>query len=296
MERHSMRLSHVVLSALAVAPCALASPAHAQPEPTPAAPSEGDAAPRRVAIIPQLAVNVDDRRVDALTEELAETLHQRLVVDAIGGSDVARRLPSDGLPDDCLAQPACVADLGSRLDADELIFVVLVQVGQDIQVDATWIDVASGRSVSRPRLVLDAEARAGTVFGDAATRLLPDAEVRSRTVVVSMPTGPARRMTLPAWITAGASVALIGTSVGFALSTRSSYNRCERSDRCDSDELDTIETRALTADVAAGLAVGAAIATGVLWYFSGGDEPEATRGLGVEAAPGSASLIYGGRF
>jgi len=247
-------------------------------------------------VIPQLAVNVDDRRVAALTEELAETLHQRLVVDAIGGADVARRLPSDGLPDDCLVQRACVTDLGTRLDADELLFVVLVQVGQDIQVDATWIDVASGRSVSRPRLVLDAEARAGTVFGEAATRLLPDAEERSRTVVVTAPAPtPPRRMTVPAWITAGAGVVFATTGVGLGLSARSTYNRCKKSDMCSASELDGLETRALAADISVGLAVGAGIATGVLWWLSNRSGTEGAH-AGVGVGPGTATLIYGGSF
>jgi hypothetical protein len=247
--------------------------------------------PPRVAIIPQLAVNVDERRVQAIGEELAATLHQRLVVDAIGGIDVARRLPADGLPDDCLVQPACITDLGVRLDAEQLIFMVLVQVGQDIQVDATWVDVATGRSASRPRLVLAAEARAGTVFGDAATRLLPDAEVRSRTVVVQTGRGP-RHMTTPAWITGGVGAALLVTGVGFGISARSTYGSCEDSGTCSDDELDGLERRALLADIGVGLAVGAGVATGILWWLSGDGENT----LGVTAGPGEAGVSWGARF
>ena len=279
MGRDSMRLPFAIVSVVTTL-CLSAHVARAE-------------SPRRVAIIPQLAVNVDDRRVVALTEELAETLHQRLVVDAIGGVDVSRRLPTEGLPDDCLVQKACVDDLGVRLDADELIFVVLVQVGQDIQVDATWIDVATGRSASRPRLVLDAEARAGTVFGEAATRLLPDAEVRSRTVVVSAPRARPRRMTTPAWITAGTGGALLATGVVFGVMARGTYNRCERDRDCSDDELDTMERHALTADVTVSLAIGAGIATGVLWWLSGGESEPV---VGVGAAPGTATITYGGRF
>jgi hypothetical protein len=247
--------------------------------------------PPRVAVIPQLAVNVDERRVQALGEELAETLHHRLVVDAIGGIDVARRLPEDGLPDDCLVQPKCVADLGVRLDADQLIFVVLVQVGQDIQIDATWVDVASGRSVARPRLVLAAEARAGTVFGEAATRLLPDAEVRSRTVVVQTGRGP-RRMTTPAWITGGVGALFLATSVGLAISTRSTYQRCEDSQACSQSELDGMERRALFADLSFGVALGAGVATGVLWWLSGDGE----NAIGVTPTADGAGVTWGGRF
>jgi hypothetical protein len=269
-----MRLALVITTAVAVLPQVAAAQS-----------------PPRVAVIPQLAVNVDERRVQALGEELAETLHHRLVVDAIGGIDVARRLPEGGLPDDCLVQPACVADLGVRLDADQLIFIVLVQVGQDIQIDATWVEVASGRSVARPRLVLAAEARAGTVFGEAATRLLPDAEVRSRTVVVQTGRGP-RRMTTPAWITGGVGVALLATSVGFGISTRSSYQDCEESEACSRSELDDVKSRALYADLSFGLALGAGVATGILWWMSGDGE----NAVGVAPTGDGAAVTWGGRF
>jgi hypothetical protein len=247
--------------------------------------------PPRVAVIPQLAVNVDERRVQALGEELAETLHHRLVVDAVGGIDVARRLPEAGLADDCLVQPKCVADLGVRLDADQLIFIVLVQVGQDIQIDATWVDVASGRSVARPRLVLAAEARAGTVFGEAATRLLPDAEVRSRTVVVQTGRGP-RRMTTPAWITGGVGVAFLATSVGLGISTRSTYQRCDDSGACSQSELDSLERKALFADLSFGVALGAGVATGILWWLSGDGE----NAIGVAPTGDGGAVTWGGRF
>jgi hypothetical protein len=270
-----MRLALVLATAVAVLPQVAAA----------------QSPPPRVAVIPQLAVNVDERRVQALGEELAETLHHRLVVDAIGGIDVARRLPEAGLADDCLVQPKCIADLGVRLDADQLIFIVLVQVGQDIQIDATWVDVASGRSVARPRLVLAAEARAGTVFGEAATRLLPDAEVRSRTVVVQTGRGP-RRMTTPAWITGGVGVAFLATSVGLGISTRSTYQRCDDSEACSQSELDSLERKALFADLSFGVALGAGVATGILWWLSGDGE----NGIGVAPTGDGGAVTWGGRF
>ena len=56
---------------------------------------------------------------------------------------------------------------------DQLLFVVIVQVGATVQVDTTWADVATGKTVPRIELDLGDDARAPTVFGDAAGRLLP---------------------------------------------------------------------------------------------------------------------------
>ena len=248
--------------------------------------------PPRVAVVPQLAVNVDEHRAQALTAELAQALHDHLVVDAIGGADVVRRLPADGLAEDCVAQKACIADVARRLDADQLLFVVMVEVGEDIQIDVTWVDGASGRSVSRPRLLLEADARAGTVFGEAASRLLPDAEVRRDTLLVAGTTvREPRHMTAPVWIAAGAGVAFLGAGIGLGLSARSTYQRCEPPGTCSDGELDGLATRALFADVGFGLAVGAAVTSAILWYRSGGEVP-----VQLKAGPDGAGVSWGGHF
>ena len=106
--------------------------------------------PHRVGVIPSVEVNVDARRAEALTGTMADALRDKLVIDAIGGADVIRRLPDAGLPDDCVAQPACISQIGARLEVDELLFLVIVQVGHTIQIDATWADVATGKTVARP--------------------------------------------------------------------------------------------------------------------------------------------------
>src|SRR3569832_2450388 len=59
----------------------------------------------RIAIVPVAAVNLDNQRVDALAQDMAEGLSAKLYVDAIGGLDVRRILRSD-LPADCAGRPA----------------------------------------------------------------------------------------------------------------------------------------------------------------------------------------------
>jgi hypothetical protein len=254
------------------------------------------AAPPRVAIVPALAVNVDPHRVEALTGALADALGDKLEVDAVGGGDVARRLPPGGLPDDCVASPACITDLGTRLAADQILFVVIVQVGTTIQLDTTWADVATGKTVPRIKLDLGDDARASTVFGDAAGKLLPGAARRTTphtTVVVNAPVGPTttpHRLTTASWITAGVTVAAGATAVGLGLSTRSSYQHCQQ-DPCPADRISTIHHRAIAADLTGGLAIAAGVATAVMYWRSGGET------VAVEPVPGGgAALTVGGRF
>src|SRR5262245_28141182 len=94
----------------------------------------------RVAVVPGIAVNLDASRVDALSQELADALSRELEVEAIGGLEVRRRLPGEGLPSDCIVTQACIADVAKRLSAAQLLFVVVVDTGGAIQIDSTWID------------------------------------------------------------------------------------------------------------------------------------------------------------
>ena len=71
-----------------------------------AADAPAPAAKVRVAIVPSIAVNLDVSRVDALSQDLAEALAGELEVEAVGGLEVRRRLPAEGLPTDCVATPS----------------------------------------------------------------------------------------------------------------------------------------------------------------------------------------------
>ncbi len=221
---------------------------------------------QRVAVIVDLTANVSAARATELGAAMAAALERALVVDATGGGDVLRRLPPEGVPDDCLAAPACLTDLGARLDATELLFLSLIQVGTTVQVETTWVQPATGDVRARPRIDIDADARAGEVFAAAAQRLLPDADHRVAPVaIVAAPRGPRRHLTRTSWIVAGVSLAALGGGVGLGLSARATYQRCERSpDRCDGDTRDGLATRALAADA---LSVAALIGGAVTTYL-----------------------------
>ncbi len=223
---------------------------------------------QRVAVVVDLTANVSAPRATELGAAMAAALERELVIDATGGADVLRRLPPDGVPDDCLATPACLADLGRRLDATELLFLSLIQVGATVQVETTWIHPATGEVRARPRIDIDADARAGEVFAAAAQRLLPDAEHRTTPVAivpVATPRGPRRHMTPTAWAVAGASLAALGGGVGLGLSARATYQRCDRDpDRCDTATRDGLATRALAADALTAVAL---IGGGVTAYL-----------------------------
>ena len=237
------------------------------------------AARPKVGIVPGIAVNLDAARVDALGQDLADALAQELAVDAIGGLEVRRLLPQDGVAPDCVTTPSCVADVAARLGASQLIFVVMVDTGTGgaIQVDSTWVDAATGRSASRPPIDITAIGEATARFAAAARQLLPDAPARMKAPAHEPIPGPVippirmpepRHFTTRSYVTAG--VAGVGLAVGLiaGLSARSHYNDC-LDKVCTQDAKDSIRHRTQFADGGWVLAIGGAVATTILFATSG---------------------------
>jgi hypothetical protein len=257
------------------------------------------ATPARIAIVPSIAVNVDTARVDALSEDLANALSSELVVEAVGGLEVRRQLPADGVAPDCVTNPTCTADVARRTGASQLLFVVMVDSGAtgSVQIDTTWVDPTSQRSASRPAIDLTSPSEAKAKFTAAARQLLPDAPVRPRpsttTVIApSMTEGVPRHFTTPAKITAAVGAVGLGMGIAFGLSTRSKFNSCDADpNRCSDGERDTIRTFGILADTGFVIATGAAIATVVL-YMTSSEEPH----LIVAPTADGAAVSAFGRF
>lgn len=263
--------------------------------------ASADTPPVRVAVVPGIAVNLDTARVDALSQDLAQALMSELVVEAVGGLEVRRMLPADGLPPDCVTTPACTADVAKRTNAQQLLFVVMVDSGSggSIQVDTTWVEPASGKSASRPAIDLTSAADAKAKFIDAAHELLPDAALRQKPtngggggVNTQMTEGVPRHFTTPAKITAAVGVVGLGAGIAFGLSTRSRYNKCDSdANSCSEADRTSIRHFGLAADAGFVVAVGGAVATVVL-YMTSSREPHVV----VSTTPGGATVSALGRF
>ena len=261
-----------------------------------------DNPPVRVAVVPGIAVNLDTARVDALSQDLAQALMEELVVDATGGLEVRRLLPADGLPPDCVTTPACTADVAKRVNAQQLLFVVMVDSGSggSIQVDTTWVEPASGKSASRPAIDLTSANDAKSKFATAAKSLLPDAAVRTKATNgggglggnTKMTDGVPRHFSTPAKITAAVGVVGLGAGIAFGLTTRSRYNSCEdNAAHCTPGQMSTIRHYGLAADAGWVVAVGGAVATVVL-YMGSSEEPRVI----VSPTPEGATISALGRF
>ena len=263
-----------------------------------ACPVAADAPARtRVAIVPGVAVNIDAARVDALSQDLAMALQAELEVEAIGGLEVRRRLPADGLPPDCVATPACTVDVARRLDVQQLLFVVMVDAGGAVQIDSTWIEPTTGKSASRPAIDIAVNTEAKSRFASAAPSLLPDAPVRPKPKPTNLDGETfkkiPRHFTVPAYITAGVGVVGLGIGIGFGLRTKGLYEDCdEQMAVCTDSQKDKIRNSALIADLGYLAAIGGAVATAILYATSGSE----SRLIVNPNAEGGAGVTYVGRF
>jgi len=262
--------------------------------------ASADRTPVRVAVVPGIVVNLDPARVDVLTQELAGALQSELEVEAVGGVEVRRRLPPAGLPTDCVASESCLSDVARRLDAQELLFVVLIDTGSSgaIQIDSTWVDPVAHRSGSRPAIDIASIADARVRFAAMATQLLPDAPVRPKPPAASlgrMSEPVPRHLAVPSYVAAGAAAVGLGVGLTLGLDTRTRYDDCSAQAHdgmaCSQGRKDAIRRLALVADAGWLLAVGGAIATALLYATS-----SETSHVIVEPVPGGAALTASGRF
>jgi hypothetical protein len=286
----------------------------------------------RVGLVVATRVNLTEAEADLVSSRLADTLSEQLTVDVIAGSEARRRLPPSGIPDDCVAEPACLRDVSTRLGSDELLFLFLARIGPRLQVDATWVDPGAGAVASRTALVVEASQVTGEsaetaarAFERAPRLLLPHGAprtARSAPAAAGVSAAPAgrtamaapdmpdplivsqerrdtgRRFTVPVMVAGGLSAAALATGVGFAVAARRDYNELEE-DGCArrncpgaNGRVERMERRALIAD---GLFVGAGVAavTGIILFFTSGDsEPR----LSASAGDGSAIVSFGGTF
>lgn len=267
---------------------------------------------RRIGIAVSVKVNVTDEEARTLAGELAGVIRQALPVDVLAGKEVERRIPPAGVPANCLNDSTCRQDLGRRLDAEELLVLVIVKAGGKLQIDSMWANVASGKVVSRPAITVAAGDDRARVFRESVPLLLPHIRREKsgpNIVIVPTPVGgttttDTRRFTAGTWIATGVAVAGLITGSVFALSAQSKHNALVDEDcrnvACAPGRISTMERHALLADLSFGVAIAGAVTAVALYTLSGSKrtvEAAPTKPVvSVGASASSLSLIVGGSF
>ena len=259
-------------------------------------------AKNRVGVVVSLRVNVAPDQATALAGKLGDLFVNEFELDVVAGADADRLLPED-LPESCVAEKKCIADVAQRLEANELLFLAMVNVSAKIQIDTTWVDVASGKSESRPMLEIDPREPDASL-ADAPRKLLPDAKVRATEPVPDVtltepdpiasppPIGPEvdSHDNRP-WILVGSGGVVTAVGAGllvWALVDRSAVENAEPGTPLSEIEGRQKRVRPLSIAGAAGISIGAAaMAGGLTWALlrRRGSEPPA-----IEVGPGHVGI------
>lgn len=274
----------------------------------------------RVGVVVAATVNTRPDEPERLASALGKALRERLDIDVVAGSEAQRRLPPDGVPDTCVIDAACQRDVAGRLDADQLLILAVVRVGERVQIDATWVHVATGRTASRERiLVQDGGAPASRVFAAAARVLLPDAAPRPGASGAGDPASAAvqpaarstRRITPGVWVAGSASAGALLAGGLFALDAVRRHRELEARGcadvSCPRGDIDAVDTRARLADVLFGVSLVAGVTAGVLYWASAQAEPARSARrvplgtdrhtyMDVTATRHGLSITWGGSF
>jgi hypothetical protein len=282
-----------------------------------AAPAAAQKRVPRIGVVVAVHVNMTPDEAQELGAEVGDALRGALLIDVVAGKQAARRLPPEGVGDMCMARPDCVRDTAARLDVDQILFLVVVKLGNRIQFEPTWTDSEGKSSASRDTLAVEiGKEKVSDVFAAAASRLLPDMPPRPATRTAEQPATadpppatsgdvvappPVRtdtgrmRIHLGTWIAGGVAVAALAGGVGFGLAAKGAESdlkerECGTTNRCESD-VDSLEKKMLFADVFYGLAAASAVAAVVIqWRLGRTSEPAITAG---PTGDGAAVLLRG---
>lgn len=266
--------------------------------------ARGEERVTRIGVVTATRINLTSGEADALSAGLGDELRHALVVDVIAGADARHRLPAGGVADLCVVERACVRDVAARLNADELLFLIMVKAGKQVRIDVAWFDASGSRSASRASLVIDVGRSPRSVFAANATRLLPGAPHRPSTaepaaVVALTPAVvalPPPRATTGFWIAGATAVAALGGGIGFGIAAKRAEDDLDAGDcdqvACPQERVDALKRHMVTADVLFGAAAASAVVAAVLYWRSDGP---AKAGVTV-TGNGGAAVTVGGRF
>lgn len=247
-----------------------------------AAPRPAAAETERAAVVVVSSVNTTDFAARQIREQLGRALGARYRVAVVAADQVDTALRGVELPADCATSPRCMADIGSKVGADQLLLLSLARVGSSVRVDSVWA-AADG----------------------SATRMLPSFVVKASDVGAGLPAGLRdtegdEGQPTGLWVATGVSAAALTSAVVLSILAQSHYD--EHVDvRGGEDARDTQWALNIAADASWGLALAGGLMAGYYLFVhdDGAGEPQPVPPSGPWAAAsreGGLSLGWSGRF
>ncbi|MCP4449485.1 MAG: hypothetical protein GY811_29745 [Myxococcales bacterium] len=241
--------------------------------------AQTDAPEIKIGVAVSTVINAKPHWGPRVSAALGKALGETLSAQVLSGPDAQARLPEEARSETCLGDAACLLSAGKALGVDQLLMLIIVGVGDELEIKATWVDVATGDTALRPGITTADTADAmRAAFAAKAQELLPDVSVRASASTTASTTAP------------GA-----GTGVGSGTGSNPhnvGATKCSDGPRsCESGYEDPIAL-----DIVTGGLATVALSAGLYMYFSGDEKEQTAAPVGLSVGSDSFQVSYGGSF
>jgi hypothetical protein len=262
-------------------------------------------------------INVSDAQAEMIVKAAGEGLTSTLDLKVVSGPAAEAKLPAAAKSDECLGSTECLVSVGEKLGVERVLMLVVVGLGDQVKIEATWVNVKEKKTALRPAIDADLQADAiRTAFSKEASGLLPDAspvEVPNEAVDGPSDTGqgssaegtdnqedaaisaPEPRQPRGRHFDGASTALLIGGGALIGAGTAGYFIIKER--YCDGGTTDCksgVKTASWIADGATYLGIGL-VGVAVYRYLTSAEEPEQPP-IAIQAGPDQVGIAFGGRF
>jgi hypothetical protein len=268
---------------------------------------------RKIGVAVSAVINGNEGTGPEVSEALGAAIETVLNATVVAGGDAQSRLPEAARSETCLGDSACLVAAGKALGVDELLMLIIIDSEEDVKVEATWVDVATGKTALRPSISVAKSSDAmAELFLANASSLLPDVELRPVDNVIVPPdetnssdftnntsdlnnggqqdtgSGKGKYWSNKALAFGGAGLASVAISGALGYKR---YKNCGSNRKGCDDGFVPLDA------VADGFLVVGLISMGyAAWLYRDSDSEEKTPALSVSATDESLGFVYGGSF
>ncbi len=268
---------------------------------------------RKIGVAVSAVINGSPGTGPEVSEALGAAIAAVLKAEVVAGTESQNLLPESARSETCLGDSDCLVAAGKAMGVDELLMLIIIDSAEEVKIEATWVDVASGKTALRPSISASKSSDSmAEQFAANAASLLPGIESRSPVVDEepdpNAPVDPVDPIdssvsgnNQPGVSTAGghymsplATKLLIGGGIGIVAGLGYGvyrYSDCESSFNSCEPGGGAVE---VVADVAA---IGGAIAVGLAlrMYFTS-DSTEEAPPISLSVSDEAVAFSLGGQF
>jgi len=137
----------------------------------------------KIGIIVSAVVNVDESTGVMVSAAMAKALAGVLNAEIVAGADARAGLPETARNETCLGDTACLVSAGKTLKVDQLLMLIIVGLGDEIKVEATWVNVNKRETALRTGITTATSPEAlAAAFSANAQELFPGVPLRKKAI------------------------------------------------------------------------------------------------------------------